>query len=289
MHSSILVTFDSTFDDLRESTMKSKAVLTAACLCLALGTGSRAQEVVRSDVRAFIDGLTLVGPTRESYKRVADEYDSSVVPDVVRMLNMESEDARPHVAAFVLGVVGDERAVEALIAYVEKPVTQPISRAQHNGRGAAITALGTLVNRTGSERALQYLIDGLTPSVWRQRNVEGVSASATSYDEYDLQLSKYALFGLAMSGSPKAGDALRRLDRSPTPAQLRFRNGIDDVLKTWLEVHALVAEKGIEGMYEHYETQAQLKEEQDRKEAQRLREEKRESEQLREAQQPPGG
>lgn len=76
----------------------------------------------------------------------------------------------------------------------------------------------------------------------------------SSYEDYDRQLSTYAIFGLALSGHPRAGDALKSLPRSPAPEQAWFRQGLDDVLTTWLEVYELVADKGIAGMYEYERT-----------------------------------
>jgi len=115
---------------------------------------------------------------------------------------------------------------------------------------SALTALGYLVNRTGSERALTYLVDGLTPSVWVKRGVMGVPEWETSYAEFGKRLSKYALFGLAVSGDPRAREALIALRDSPTPAQAGFRNNLDDILATWLGVHQQVAEMGVAGMYD---------------------------------------
>ena len=58
---------------------------------------------------------------------------------------------------------------------------------------------------------MDYLVEGLTPRVWRERNVMGVVPYRDSYAEYDLLLSTYAVFGLAVSGHPRAGEALRTL------------------------------------------------------------------------------
>jgi len=76
-----------------------------------------------------------------------------------------------------------------------------------------------------------------------------------SYAESDLQLSAYALFGLAYSGHSRAGVALRALQESPTPEQVRFRNAQQSTIAQWIEVFELVDELGLEGMFEYYETQ----------------------------------
>lgn len=155
----------------------------------------------------------------------------------------------------MLGVVGDERAVEALIAFVAKPVeSERLSINHADAYSSAIQALGVLVYHTGSERALTYLIEGLTPGVWRQRNIPGMPVYARSHEEYDRQLSNYALFGLALSGHPRARDALQSLLRAQTAGRAEFREGLDATLVQWLEV-ALVAERGLGGMYEYYEAE----------------------------------
>lgn len=188
------------------------------------------------------------------------------------MLNSKAEEEHWVRIAGMLGVVGDERAADSLIAFVEKPGAARLSRQHHDGRREAVRALGFLVHRTGNERALQYLVDGLTPSFWRQRNVIGVASFVASYAEYDLLLSKYAVFGLALSGHPRAGEALRTVLQSPTREQLQFRDLEEGTLTQWLEIHELVAERGLAGMYEYYETQRRLEAERQLREVQRLRE-----------------
>src|SRR6476659_50133 len=119
-------------------------------------------------------------------------YDTSAVPQLIGKLEAETEEVRRACWAAVLGVVGDERAVDALIAAIERPLNQQY----HEGRLMAIRALGLLVNRTGSARALAYLTDGLTLGAWRKRNVQGVTPFFPSYSEYDRLLSEYSLMAL---------------------------------------------------------------------------------------------
>lgn len=227
-----------------------------AILLSTIATSVPAQQAQKPDVRDFVRGNAFP----RSYSELSASYDASATPELVAMLNSKTDENHWARVAGMLGAIGDDRAVDALIAFVERPVnTLHLSQAQHDGRREAIRALGFLVNRTGNERALNYLIDGLTPSVWRQRNVQGIAPWMNSYAEYDLRLSKYALFGLALSGAPRAGAALRALQQSPTPEQAQLRSGLDDTLAQWLEVYDLVAERGVAGMYKYYETRQRLK------------------------------
>jgi hypothetical protein len=232
----------------------------------------------RSDVREYVRDPLRFGA---SYRQLAEAYDPTVVPELVSLLNSEAEEDNWLRITGLLGVIGDEQAVEALIAFLEKPLESPKLSPEHQeAYRQAIMSLGLIVNRTGSDRALRYLVDGLTPSVWRQRRVPGMAPWQSSYEERDRLLSHYALFGLAMSGDPRAGEALRSLQHNPTPGQAEFRIGLDSTLAQWLELYELVAEKGVAGMYEHYEAKraaegARLEQEAERRraEAQTQREE----------------
>ncbi|HET8695870.1 MAG TPA: hypothetical protein VFO94_00200, partial [Gammaproteobacteria bacterium] len=163
-------------------------------------------------------------------------FDASAVPALDAMLQSES----PYCTGVVgmLVAIGDERAVDVLIAFVEKPYANPaLASVYESARASAITGLGQLARRIGSERALSYLIEGLTPDVWGQRNVHGVAGWTQVYEGYDALLSEYAIHGLAYSGDPRAGEALRALQRSPTPAQARLRKGLDKTLEQWLAIY----------------------------------------------------
>ena len=248
--------------------MNWQSPITVLFLTLAFGTTVLAQQAEQPEVRAFVRGPSFP----QSFSELSSAFDASVTPELITMLNSKAEEEHWARIAGMLGVVGDGRAADSLIAFVEKPAPTRLSQRHHDARREAIRALGFLVYRTDNERALRYLIDGLTPSVWRQRNVIGVAPFADSYAEYDLMLSKYALFGLAMSGHRRAGEALRALLHSPTPEQLQFRDLEENTLTQWLEIHDLITKRGMDGMYDYYETQRKLKVERQLEEAKRLRE-----------------
>jgi HEAT repeat protein len=215
--------------------------LAAAAWCLGVSSATVAQQAA-PDVGDYVRDR----PYGARSEEVAALYDSDAVPELIALLG--SEEPYWGTVAGMLVVVGDERAVDALIAFVEKPVAVPaLSNVYENARGRAIVGLGDLVRRTGSERALIYLIEGLTPQTWTKRNVRGVAQWTKSFEEYDSLLAEYAIYGLAYSGHPRAGEALRALQRSPTMEQGRFRKGLDNTLEQWLEVYDLVADRGLDG------------------------------------------
>jgi HEAT repeat protein len=211
-------------------------------------------QPAQSSVREFIRDRN------HSFQELATSYDASAVPQLAEILNSPADEQYWSQSAVMLGAVGDERAVDTLIMFIQHPVPGGVlSMEESRARGRAIRSLGYIVNRTGSERALQYLIDSLTPSVWRQRNVQGIPPYVTSSIEYDRLLSQYAIMGLAESGTPRAREALKSLQQSPSSGQAQFRIGLDEMLTSWLEVHQVVADRGIAGMYAYYDEKRRAK------------------------------
>src|SRR5262245_20873819 len=88
---------------------------------------------------------------------VVASYGAVAVPELLAMLRSEE----PYWGAVVgmLVALGDERAVDALIAFVERPAANPaLWNVYESARAGAIVGLGELARRTGSERALTYLV-----------------------------------------------------------------------------------------------------------------------------------
>jgi hypothetical protein len=207
-------------------------------------------------------------PTPHSIAGYSATYDSSAVPRLIENLAAEPDDSRRACWAYVLGVVGDERAVDPLIAAIEKPASP---QAPFDARYQELTALGYIVNRTGSARALAYLVDGLRLDVWRKRNVQGMPSFFQSHADYDRHLGDYSVMALAVSGDPRAGEALRSMRTSPAPEQALVGQRLDEMLATWLDVHRLVAERGLQGMYDYYEARRRDEQERYAEEARRRR------------------
>ncbi len=229
--------------------------IAVACVLPPKSFGQGAPEL---DVREFARSLHDV-----TYSEMSSVLDSRAVPDLVDMLDSESEQMNWPAAATMLGVIGTDQAAEALIAFIEQSHEGEFSQFMHDRRRVSITSLGYVVYETGNERALDYLVDGLNPQVWRQRDVQGIGPSWSTQDAYDQQLSTYAIFGLALSGHPVAGIAL---DNLKGQSEGRQDSRLISVLDTWLEVHALVDEKGLNGMYEHFEDQRKIEAERQREE-----------------------
>jgi hypothetical protein len=228
--------------------------LTMASVAVMVASTAIAQQP--SDVRTDLRSRSQLG----SYVEISERYAAAAIPELIEIINSPLDVRHWENAAGVLGVIGDDRAVDALIDLIERPPVGSVyvSLEWHYGRREALRALGFLIHRTGSPKALEYLIESLDDTIWRRRELRGIPPISTTQDRYDRLLSEVVVIGLALSGDPRAGEALRSLRQSPTPNQARLREGLDDTLDTWLgEVYRLVEDRGVVGMYEYYDQKRQ--------------------------------
>ncbi len=152
--------------------------------------------------------------------------------------------------ALTLGMIGAPKAVDPLIAFINKPIASKELRAAHKGRVGAIVALGYLVNRSKSEKALTFLKDSSISEVWKKRNIKG-----TSIDDITKRrrLSKYAIISLGLSGDPEGVKHLELLKdqtqiRSPTEAA--FLNDIKGVMSDSIQLNRRISSDGLLKYYE---------------------------------------
>jgi hypothetical protein len=149
----------------------------------------------------------------------ASEYDSSAVPTLLEMLNDSAEEAYWPNIVVVMGIIGDESAVDPLISFIEEDIEDDIegrlSREHYAAKTSALMALGYLINKTGNQQALDYLKESVDPQVWAARDITGTAPFQVSTTERNRDLSKYSILGLAVSGHPEAAEALRWRNHQP--------------------------------------------------------------------------
>jgi hypothetical protein len=121
---------------------------------------SRASSLM--DIRDFVRQVFIHGVPYEE----ATKYDSSVVPTLLDMLNDPAEEAYWPNIVVVLGMIGDERAVDPLISFIEADDQGDLSREHYAAKTSALMALGYLIDKSGNQKALDYLIDSLAPDTW---------------------------------------------------------------------------------------------------------------------------
>lgn len=145
----------------------------------------------------------------------ARAYGSAAVPALIAVLRDPLQLPAWSNAAVMLGMIGDQAAVEAVIEFIRQPGLGLLTRQRSEARRSAVMALGYAAHE-GNETALWYLMDSLTPRKWRERMVHGADDSTRGGSErVEDQLTRQALLGLALSGRAEARAVIDRLKVSP--------------------------------------------------------------------------
>ena len=90
---------------------------------------------------------------------VAKAYSPAETPALLEMLQDEEEAPYWPNITMALGVIGDDQAVGPLIDFIHgRGSSAEWSNALYRARASAVGALGYLVNKSGNEEALEYLL-----------------------------------------------------------------------------------------------------------------------------------
>lgn len=204
---------------------------------LSCARGVRAQG---TDVRAFVRQTFIHGVPYEQ----ASRFTSADATVLLEMLGNAQERASWPNVVVVLGVIGDERGVDPLIAFFSREVSGTLSSSEYSAKTGVLMSLGYLVNRSKNLKALTYLIDSLTPETWAARRMSWVSPYHATEAERNQQLTAMAVMGLALSGHPLAREALLAL-------QVRIGAGAPDraLVEEALRAHEVIAREGLVAYY----------------------------------------
>ena len=211
-----------------------------------VGGGSTVAAVPK-DVRDFVHRTFVESVPYE----MASRYDSSAVPALLQMLSDPREEPYWSNIALTLGFIGDQRTADALIAFVSAGGPQQLSRAHYNAKVASLFALGYVVNRTKSPRALAYLRESVDPAVWRARGVAWTSPFNPAADVRDLRLTQMAIAGLGLTGDAVAAQTLQSLSAAPqTDAMKRVQPLLKEAVTDALRTNATIARVGLAGYFQ---------------------------------------
>jgi hypothetical protein len=197
------------------------------------------------DIKQFVRRKFIEGVPYEK----ASRYPPDVVPSLLEMLKERSEAPHWSNIVVVLGMIGDERAIDPIIAFIERDRGK-ISAVHYRAKTSSIMSLGYLLNKTGDRRALYYLTSGLEPKVWSERAGVNLAPYQSTTTERNDDLAKYAILGLALSGHPGAEQALRAL-QTPTEdeEQRKFRDQVSDLVAESLQEHQRIFRGGLSDYY----------------------------------------
>jgi hypothetical protein len=184
------------------------------------------------------------------YEETSNNYDASDVSALLAMLNDPDEEQHWANIVVVLNIIGDEDVAESLINFINSGITGTYSRPYFSAKMSALLSLGYLINRTESERVLNYLIESLDPKIWEERGTTGISPYETNLEESHMELSKQALLGLAVSGNSTAAEALRLFQASEVSGQQAiFKAKVIGLVPEALKTNEEIANVGLANYY----------------------------------------
>jgi hypothetical protein len=173
------------------------------------------------DVREFVSRHWIEGVPQN----VAAQYTEE---DAMRLLEWlvdepeKHEEFLPEIVT-TLCFIGSETAVQPLIEFVE---SQRAGRAVFNAKNAALIHLGNLINKSGSETALDFLArvaggmetaKALAAPQASRAAAEAAAAGVTAptADSIGAELAVSATFGLSLAGTPQAERIIEQLKSHP--------------------------------------------------------------------------
>jgi hypothetical protein len=221
------------------SAYRTEAATTGATAAGAMGI----QDYVR---QVFIRGVP--------YEETSNNFDATDVPVLLAMLNDPAEEAYWANIVIVLNIIGDEDVVEPLIAFIDAGSGGELSYEHYIAKTSALMSMGYLVNRTGSEQALAYLIESANPAVWEEREADDIGPFQATVAESIQDLSKHAILGLALSGTAESAEALRSFQAGEgIGVEGVFQASVNSIISEALAANSEIQESGLVEYYRNAE------------------------------------
>jgi hypothetical protein len=182
------------------------------------------------------------------------QYGPEDVPALVAMLDDPRERGAWPMITSVLGVIGDDRAAEALMTFVTKPRSGFLRGGTRRSIGSGIVALGYLVERSGNRKALDFLIRGSEPAFWdAQPGMRWRSSTAPTRTARNRRMASFAVMGLGLSGHREAWEALQTrwdaMDRGADDAPADEVATMKELVEQSMGDHKRVSRVGLRGYY----------------------------------------
>jgi hypothetical protein len=180
----------------------------------------------------------------------ASRYDFSVFPTLLELLNDPHYEAYWSNIVTTLGMIGDERAVDLLIAFIQRGDQDVLSPEKYTAKTSAIMSLGYIINKTGNQKALEYLRTGINPETWSNRRITGIASFQKNMVERNRDFSEASILGLALSGHPEAEQALKSSQQIPeTDIDRNFQEQKNNLITEALKEHRRISQMGLEEYY----------------------------------------
>jgi len=197
------------------------AGLAAALAALTLTAVAAAQPTPQPSLRpapglpdsvaAFVRADFHHGITYEA----ARSYGPPAVPELLTMLERDEEREHWSNVLSVLGMIGDPRATEPMIEFLERRFSGEVDPVTYGALLQVVPSLGFLA-RDPTGRAFGYLREGTSLATWRNRKLAW-TFPALRGAELEILMVKLDILGLGISATEASRDHLRTL-----------RKGLDD-------------------------------------------------------------
>jgi hypothetical protein len=187
------------------------------------------------------------------------EKDARVLLDWLVNEPGKHEEFLPQIVA-TLGYIGSEIAAQPLIDFVQGPL---VGRQSFNAKNIALLRLGDLVNRSGSQLALDFLVK-VAGNMAFARTLAAPQASAAAAeartqagvvaptaDTLAAELAVSATFGLALAGTPQSQQTVEALKLDP--------NAFATVNQAASEAAQIGATVRAKGRQEYYKLKAEAR------------------------------
>lgn len=204
------------------------------------------------DISEFISTVYVEGIPYEKALDYKNEENISKLIEIVGSDSHENYHTLSN-AIVTLGMIGDDNAVNHIINFIERnPEGRSYSNDLYRAKTVAIFSLGYIVNHTKNERAMNYLENSANPKVWEER---GVFSASNKYEdnlsEQYKNMSKYAVLGLALSGTEESRKALVDIRKNNAGKQSNNRIIGDREIRNLIAENESINSKGLEKYYKH--------------------------------------
>jgi hypothetical protein len=212
------------------------------------GSSNRLRALFGTDalppVREFVSQIYFHGLPLD----LAAQYGPSDVEALVDMLDDPEMVTFHENIALTLGMIGDTRAVDAMIGYIDAGgVSGDESRRAYKGVVGAMVGLGYLAAQSDDERAVSYLIEAARTAAPAQAMTRLAPQAGGDTATLRSDLSRYAILSLGVTGVPRAQSFLREIQRSPELLQIERRpRDLDVLLRESIDTNTRVNRIGIE-------------------------------------------
>jgi hypothetical protein len=197
-----------------------------------------------SSVEEFVHKVYVHGVPYEP----ASKFPSSDVPQLLRMLADPNEQPYWSNIVATLGAIGDVRAAKPLIDFLTGG-TGNLSEEHFKAKTAVLMSLGYLINKSRDPQSLDFLLRSLNPNVWAER-IKWRAPFPEGVANQRIHLTALSIWGLALSGTTEAGEALRALKRpARTASERRVKAALINVIDEALALHEKVVRLGLIEMY----------------------------------------